>query len=70
MTTTPTTSSHVPTMPAVVVHGREIRIRRGYSTSVVGYADLIDADRFAAEIRGAIADAYCVGTTDGSAIAS
>jgi hypothetical protein len=50
-----------PTMPTVSIRGRNIIIRRGYTSHVVGYIDPIDADRAAAEIRGAIADAYRAG---------
>ena len=49
-------------MPTVTISGREIRIHRdgrGYRT--VGYVDLDDAHTSAAEIRGALADAYHAG---------
>jgi hypothetical protein len=49
-------------MPTVTISGREIRIHRdGYGYRTVGYVDLVDAHTSAAEIRGAIADAYVAG---------
>jgi hypothetical protein len=56
-------STHPATVPTVRVDRHTVLV----GGATVGYCDLVDADRFAANLRGALADAYNAGRNDAPA---